>query len=809
MIYYSTRRSFLAAFFLLALIAGTVPASADKGDTEGISTPASTLYGVTAANALIRFRSSSPGTVTTIGTITGLQGGENVLGIDFRPATGQLYALGSTSRLYTINKTTAAATAVGVLSISLSGTEFGFDFNPTVDRIRIVSNTGQNLRANPNDASVTMDGALNPGTPMVTAAAYTNSFSGATTTTLLDIDTGNDTLFTQNPPNAGTLVSVGPLNVNATDISGFDIAAESNTAYAALTVSGVTNLYTINTGNGGATPVGAIGTGATGLRGLAAETGNPLPNVTVFGLTTTNQLVVFNSARPNTILRTVAITGLGGGENVLGIDFRPATGQLYALSSASRIYTINTVTGAATAIGSAGAFTLNGTDFGVDFNPTVDRIRVVSDADQNLRLNPNDGTLTMADTPALAYAAADPNTGQNPNITGAAYTNNFAVPTSTTLYDIDSTLNVLAIQNPPNNGVLNTVGPLGVDTTSNVGFDIAGTSGAALASFQLNGDTVSKLYRVDLTTGTALFIGPIGNASLLRDIAIAQGTAASETVDFDGDRKTDYSVFRLNQNTWYTNPSSGGPFTATQFGLAQSDFLTPGDFDGDGKTDVAVWRSTNGDFYVLRSSDGAFQAFHWGQAGDEPLARDYDGDGKTDFAVVRRGGGLLSWFVNNSSNGTFRAEPFGLDTDFTAPGDYDGDGRFDLGVRRGTGSQQATFFVQRSTLGFAAVPWGLGGDIVVPGDYDGDGKSDLAVVRQGSPYNWYVLRSSDNSLFAVQFGDKPNTTAQGDYDGDGKTDVGVFTDSGDFFVFRSSTNAPVGFHFGQPGDIPVAGFDAH
>lgn len=803
-----TGRSFLAAFFLLALIAWTIPVSAGTAEPEGSSTPASVLYGVTAANDLIRFSSATPGTITTVGAVSGLQGGENILGIDFRPATGQLFALGSTSRLYTINKATAAATAVGILSVALSGTDFGFDFNPTVDRIRIISNTGQNLRANPNDASVTVDGTLNPGTPTVTAAAYTNSFSGATTTTLYDIDTASDMLFTQNPPNNGTLVPVGSLGVDAAASNGFDITTSTGAAYTALTVGGVTNLYSINLTTGAATLAGGIGSGLTGLRGLAADAGNPIPNVTVFGLTTANQLVVFNSARPNTILRTVAITGLGGGENILGIDFRPATGQLFALSSASRLYIINTVTGAATVVGAAGAFTLSGTDFGFDFNPTVDRIRVVSDTEQNLRLNPNNGALAFTDM-TLAYAAGDPNTAQNPNITGAAYTNNFAGATATTLYDIDSNLNILTTQNPPNNGTLNTIGALGVDPTANVGFDIATGSGTALASFQLNGETASKLFTVNLANGAATFIGPVGNASLLRDIAIAAGSAASETVDFDGDRKTDYSVFRLNQNTWYTNPSSGGAFTATQFGLAQSDFLTPGDFDGDGKTDVAVWRSTNGDFYVLRSSDGAFQAFHFGQAGDEPVARDYDGDGKSDFAVVRRAGGKITWFINNSSNNSFRGDQFGLDTDFTAPGDYDGDGRFDLAVKRGTGSQNATYYILRSTLGYTSAQWGLGGDIAVPGDYDGDGKTDLAVLRQGSPYNWYILRSSDNNLFALQFGNKPQTSAQGDYDGDGKTDVAVYTETGDFFVFNSSTNTATGFHFGQGGDIPVAGFDAH
>src|SRR6187200_3326252 len=116
------------------------------------------------------------------------------------------------------------------------------------------------------------------------------------------------------------------------------------------------------------------------------------------GVTTTNVLEAFDSATPGTIIVAVGVTGLQTGETLLGIDFRPANFALYGLGSTSRLYTINTTTGAATQVGSAGAFTLSGTAFGFDFNPTVDRIRVVGNTGQNLRLNPNDGTLAATDT---------------------------------------------------------------------------------------------------------------------------------------------------------------------------------------------------------------------------------------------------------------------------------------------------------------------------------------------------------------------------------------------------------------------------
>src|SRR5207249_2241903 len=139
-------------------------------------------------------------------------------------------------------------------------------------------------------------------------------------------------------------------------------------------------------------------------------------NSTLFALTTGNALLRFDSATPGTILSTTAITGLPAGENLLGIDARPATGQLYALGSTSRLYTIDSTTGAAIQVGTSPfAAALSGTNFGFDVNPVPDRVRVVSDADQNLRLNPNDGTLAAVDG-VLAYAAGDLNAAANPNI---------------------------------------------------------------------------------------------------------------------------------------------------------------------------------------------------------------------------------------------------------------------------------------------------------------------------------------------------------------------------------------------------------
>ena len=248
----------------------------------------------------------------------------------------------------------------------------------------------------------------------------------------------------------------------------------------------------------------------------------------VYGLTNAGSLVSFDSARPDAIRSTVLVSGLNPGASLVGIDFRPATGQLYGVSSDSRMYVINLTTGIASTVGSANAFTVNGSVGDVDFNPTVDRVRFVTTNDQNLRLNPNDGTLAATDG-TLAYAAGDANAGVNPTIAGAAYTNSFAGALTTTLYDIDSALGILVTQAPPNNGLLNTVGALGVATSSNVGFDIFFFGNQAFAS--LGSDAAGYgFYGINLATGAASLVGAFGNGLLIRDIAIAQVPEPSTVV---------------------------------------------------------------------------------------------------------------------------------------------------------------------------------------------------------------------------------------------------------------------------------------
>lgn len=241
--------------------------------------------------------------------------------------------------------------------------------------------------------------------------------------------------------------------------------------------------------------------------------------VPVTGLTASNQLVGFDTAAPGAITSTRAITGLQAGETLLGIDYRPATSQLYGVGDTGRLYTIGD-TGAATFAATLSVVPA-GNSFGVAFNPVVDRLRVNGDADQNLRINVDTGE-TIVDG-ALAYAAGDVNAGRDPNVVAAAYTNQVpGTVAATTLYDIDTARSVLVTQDPANAGTLNTVGALGVDPRDVAGFDIAGDTGIGYASLSVRagGPSAFGLYQIDLGTGAATLLGAIG-ATGITDIALA------------------------------------------------------------------------------------------------------------------------------------------------------------------------------------------------------------------------------------------------------------------------------------------------
>jgi hypothetical protein len=264
--------------------------------------------------------------------------------------------------------------------------------------------------------------------------------------------------------------------------------------------------------------LGACGGGSDSPTGPGPDP-DPLPDPvpviqgrTLFGLTCANNLVEFGSGNPGTLARYVAITGMTAGASMVGIDFRPSDGRLYGVGSDSRVYTIDTLTGAASAVG--GAFTpgVSGEHFGLAFSGAQDRLRLSSvEGNQNLSLDPLTGAVASAD-PDLAFAAGDPNAGGNPAISALAYRETAG---GSTLYAVDATANALVTVDPAT-GVLTTVGGFGRNVYLCSGLDID-TDGTAYAS--LSTDNGSELYTVDLTTGAATLLGNIGPA--VHSLAVA------------------------------------------------------------------------------------------------------------------------------------------------------------------------------------------------------------------------------------------------------------------------------------------------
>src|SRR6185503_17308392 len=279
--------------------------------------------------------------------------------------------------------------------------------------------------------------------------------------------------------------------------------------------------------------------------------------------------------------------------------------------------------------------------------------------------------------------------------------------------------------------------------------------------------------------------------------------ARAAKYDFDGDHKSDISIFRPSAGEWWYRKSSDGQTRAGQFG-SSSDVITPGDFTGDGKTDLAFFRPAEGRWYVLRSDNDSDFAIQFGQAGDIPMPADFDGDGKTDAAVFRPSEGL--WFILRSSDTGVTFAQFGTVGDQPVAADYDGDGKADIAIVRNIAGNIRQWWIQRTTLGIAVLNFGVTGDITVPGDYTGDGKADVAVFHPNSgqtPSEWYILRSEDFSYFSFPWGQNGDVPVPADYDGDGKFEAGVFRPSDQTWYINQTTGGPLFLQFGLGTDKPI------
>ena len=528
----------------------------------------STVVAVSGRDVLLFFDTSAPEQTLAKVKVRGMERKESLLGIDYRPVNQQLYGLGSTGQLYQINANTGTAVAIGTPAVTLpDGEDVGFDFNPSVDRIRVVTDGGQNLRLNPDDGSqVDYDLILTDLQSDVTPAfvvgdpnaasttslvdvAYTNNVSAGTPTTLYGIDGATASLVrvgsidgTPDSPNDGGVTTVGALNiVDIEDAAGLDIETVDgvDTAYAALATApkSRSNLFTVDLTTGATTLIGAIRGSRRPVADIAiVPTGN-----TILALDKKGRLSVFDTNLPGVAAQVSRINGLARKEKIVAIDGRPANSVIYGFSNQSRLYSIDPLSGLATAVGGQTAFTLDRKGVvDMDFNPLADAVRVVNSRGENIRINVTTGQIVDTDEVLdgvqvdgpLVYASTDANALSNPNVTGIAYSNSsFNDPTTaTTLYAIDTKQDVLTTigtvdgTTSPNTGQMNTVGSLGFDAKDPATFDITSDSSSNIgyAAFNAKGEKFS-LYTVDLLTGGATMIGRLGKGITPISITVLPG----------------------------------------------------------------------------------------------------------------------------------------------------------------------------------------------------------------------------------------------------------------------------------------------
>jgi hypothetical protein len=437
-----------------------------------------------------------------------------------------------------INQNTGAARAIGnaPFTPAVEGNLEGFDFNPTVDRIRVITNTGQNLRLNPETGMVVaVDGNLSGG---ASSAAYTNNTAGANTTALYTINSPAQQLNLVTSPNDGTLVPVGNLNLNISGEGGFDIDAKTGTALGLYTVQGQggkSSLFTVDLSTGAARVLAEYDP-VLNYSAIAIPT---QPVAYVFSFFTTSGFYIINPTNPSAVV-TKPFIGLEPLDRLLGLDFRPATGQLYAMvgrdrgnntgmTGETRLFTINPATGEASFVTRVNN-QYPGAPYGFDFDPVTDEIRVTG-GNQQSRIHPTTGVV-------VRETDLTPN---GPTITALAYTNNVAGASTTTLYGLGSTfvtgasnLNLYRL-NQPNAGRLQVVGSVGTNddlqspyVESFAGFDIGGVSGTAYALGMVRNGASSNVYSnrvftIDLNTGRATAIGDLSGIPVFPMTGFAVG----------------------------------------------------------------------------------------------------------------------------------------------------------------------------------------------------------------------------------------------------------------------------------------------
>lgn len=487
---------------------------------------------------------------TTAGTTGALDPLETVLDIDYRNSEGAIYALtktGTQGRIIRIEPTSGSLTRISTLvsdgtttEMNLSANGYTIDFNPVVDRLRIIGTDGSNWRTDVSTGDTLVDTPTSITT--LSGAAYEDTFSAlGRGTRLFTLDAASNSLYLQDPPNNGTQTAAKSLlgSTDVASIDGYDINPANNVGLAMLTVAGVQRVYTINpAASGNAASLMGNPPRLIGSLKYKALTFITRANPTVLALSRDNTYRSFNANTPDQVSNPVTISGLTASENVIGIDFSQSARKLYALTDNSKLYTIDpnlpAASGATPAGGTAALVSTlttplatTGVTYTMDFNPFIEtvapnsnRLRLIGSNNSNSVVTVEDGTVTPN----------NPVSGTPPPVVGAAaYINNFRSTTATGLLVIDranSSLNVQDISDDASKqGSLTRRAALDItlDSSSPVGFDISGRNNEnQLLMARTESSGAFTLYRVNsaATSAPLTTIGAIAGATDLVDIAI-------------------------------------------------------------------------------------------------------------------------------------------------------------------------------------------------------------------------------------------------------------------------------------------------
>lgn len=473
------------------------------------------VFGLNLNGQLIRFETEDASSIVTA-DITGATG--TFIGVDFRPADQLLYGVTTTGQVYTINLLTYVATQVGntlncTFPAPSSPLFYGFDWNPVANQLRVIDTNGNNWRIDVTNSLCLVDTSITDTTggstvPALTAIAYANNTVGQTVTSLLAFDVVGQSYGIVSPPNGGLYTPFGPLTDYAlptTNAASYDIFGNGN-GLATFQIGTNSYVGSVNTGDGSFSFIAQAGNVVVRSLSVAfarvpmTPTSGFYPYAIALTSTAPQRVLNFSTTATGNSITSSVITNLTAGTTLLGMDLRPATNEIVAISSDNKIYIVDTRTAIAYFIANMTCQLSSSVTYAVNFNPVANLLRIVGSNGANYRLNVDNGTCITDGT--LSYTAGASGT---PSAVGVAYTNSVAGATATAEYILDQTLDSWARVTDPNGGATTNLGAVGASVDGASPVDIITTSGQQWA-FAVIANT---LYDVNIPTGNLRRYGGI------------------------------------------------------------------------------------------------------------------------------------------------------------------------------------------------------------------------------------------------------------------------------------------------------------